>query len=114
MAAITGGALAGPVELATGTRVRVVRAFPPGHFRTPAYVRGKQGEIVATSGRFPNPEELAYGRDGLPARILYRVRFRQDGLWPSDAGVAGDPIEAGTEGDTLDIDLYDHWLEVAR
>lgn len=91
-----------PQALADGTPVRVRRAFPPGHFRTPAYVRGKLGTIVATCGWFPNPEELAYGRDGLPKRILYRVRFRQVDLWH---GYDGHP------DDTLDIDVYDHWLE---
>lgn len=91
-----------PTELAVGTSVRVRRAFAPGHFRTPAYVRGRVGTIIAQCGRFANPEELAYGRDGLPARILYRVRFRQTALW-----MAYD----GSPDDTLDIDLYDHWLE---
>jgi nitrile hydratase len=94
-----------PRQLADGTHVRVRRAFSPGHFRTPAYVRGKPGTIVATCGRFPNPEELAYGRDGLPKRILYRVRFRQVDLWHE---------YAGNVDDALDIDLYDHWLEVTE
>ena len=64
-----------------GDRVRVRRAFPPGHFRTPAYVRGRTGVIVTVIGTFPDPEELAYGRDGMPGRTLYRVRFNQTDLW---------------------------------
>ena len=64
-------------RFAVGQRVRVRRAFPPGHVRTPAYVRGKAGVIEDLAGHFANPEELAYGRDGLPRQALYRVRFRQ-------------------------------------
>lgn len=87
-----------------GDRVRVRRAFPPGHFRTPAYVRGRTGVIVTVIGTFPDPEELAYGRDGMPGRTLYRVRFNQTDLWTD---------YTGSRADTLDIDLYDHWLDQA-
>ena len=89
---------------APGARVRVRRAFPPGHVRTPYYARGAAGEVERVCGAFDNPEELAFGRDGRPARILYRVRFAQTALWP---GYDGPP------GDTLDIELYEHWLEPA-
>ena len=40
-----------------GDRVRVRRADPIGHIRTPAYVRGKTGEIERLCGEFANPEE---------------------------------------------------------
>lgn len=85
-----------------GLRVRVRTAFPPGHVRAPTYVRGKEGVVDAFAGAFANPEELAYGRDGLPARPLYRVRFRQRDLWPDYAGAAAD---------TVTVDIYEHWLE---
>ena len=85
----------------TGDAVRVIRTHPPGHRRTPTYVRGKAGVIERTCGAHPNPEELAYGFDGLPARELYRVRFRQTDLWPD---------YTGAKGDTVDIDIYEHWL----
>ena len=71
---------------AIGQRVRVRRSFPPGHVRTPHYVRGRAGVIEGVAGHFANPEELAYGRDGLPAETLYRVRFRQGELWPDYRG----------------------------
>lgn len=87
-----------------GDRVRVRDAWAPGHVRTPVYIRGQAGEIVDRLGRFPNPEELAYRRSGLPGEILYRVRFRQHDVWPDYTG----PM-----GDTLDIEIYDHWLEPA-
>jgi nitrile hydratase len=87
-----------------GDRVRVRRAFPPGHVRTPYYVRGKAGTVERVLDAFPNPEERAYGRSGLPAQPLYRVRFFQSEVWPDYAGPAGD---------TLDVELYEHWLEHA-
>ncbi|SLN26898.1 Nitrile hydratase subunit beta [Roseovarius gaetbuli] len=82
-------------------RVRVKAMMPPGHVRAPAYLRGKQGVVERPLGAFHNPEQLAYG---LPAekKPLYRVRFRMDELW-------GDAAE--NPGDTLDAELYDHWLE---
>ncbi len=85
-----------------GDAVTVRRAYPPGHLRTPHYIRGKSGVIERICGDFANPEELAYGRDGLPARPLYRVRFAQRQVWPDYTGVAGD---------TVDIEIYEHWLE---
>ncbi|HWI27993.1 MAG TPA: SH3-like domain-containing protein [Stellaceae bacterium] len=87
-----------------GARVRVRRADPPGHIRAPWYIRGSTGEIERLCGAFPNPEELAYSRPGLPAQPLYRVRFRQRELWPDYAGAAQDTIE---------VEIYQHWLEPA-
>ena len=88
-----------------GDRVRVRRAAPPGHVRTPRYIRGRTGEIERLCGAFANPEELAYNRDGMPAQPLYRVRFRQRDVWPD---------YAGEERDTIEIEIYQHWLEEAR
>lgn len=85
-----------------GERVRIRSAHPPGHRRTPFYARGKTGVIERYCGEFRNPEELAYGFDGLPRRELYRVRLRQTELWDS---------YDGPSGDTLDLEIYDHWLE---
>ena len=69
-----------------GDRVAIKHAFPPGHRRTPYYIRGKQGVIERICGAFPNPEELAYGFDGKPAKVLYRVRFEQKHVWPDYQG----------------------------
>ena len=85
-------------------RVRVKRAFPPGHRRTPHYVRGKLGVIERVCGAFPNPEELAYGFDGEPKRVLYRVRFEQKDVWPD---------YAGPQRDWIEMEIYEHWLERA-
>ena len=59
-----------------GDAVRVKASFPPGHRRTPWYIRGKRHDRAHLRG-FPNPEELAYGFDGEPKKVLYRVRFPQ-------------------------------------
>ena len=56
-----------------GDKVRVKNSMPPGHRRTPMYIRGKQGEIERICGAYPNPEELAYGFDGLPVKEIGRA-----------------------------------------
>jgi len=93
-----------PVAFQPGERVRVRRASVPGHLRTPWYIRGHVGVVERYCGSFGNPEELAYNRSGLPAEPLYRVRFRQAEIWPDYAGPAAD---------TVDIEIYQHWLERA-
>ena len=89
-------------RFAPGVRVRVRRADPPGHVRTPWYCRGHAGVIERICGSFANPEELAYNRDGLPAQPLYRVRFLCRELWHDYAGNTGDVVE---------IEIFQHWLE---
>lgn len=87
-----------------GDKVVVKRAFPPGHRRTPFYIRGKEGVIERICGAYPNPEELAYGFDGKPEKVLYRVRFLQTQVWPDYGGAASDIIE---------MEIYEHWLQPA-
>jgi nitrile hydratase beta subunit-like protein len=85
-----------------GARV-LVRDLPlKGHMRTPGYVRGRQGWVERCHGRYPDPEQRAYGRDGLPAKPLYLVRFRQADLWPG---------YGGGSADSLALDIFEHWLE---
>jgi nitrile hydratase len=81
-----------------------MKAYPLGHVRTPFYVRGHAGTIERLCGAFPNPEELAQMRDGLPARSLYRVRFLQHELWPDYRGSPGDAVE---------VEIFQHWLDPA-
>lgn len=95
-----------PVERPTARqmmpdRVRVRAWAPPGHVRTPAYLRGKTGEIERTLGPFGNPEQLAYGLRAEPL-ALYRVRFRMEDVWGAEAERSDDVIEA---------EIYAHWLE---
>jgi nitrile hydratase len=88
-------------RFAVGNQVRVIRSNPPGHRRTPFYIRGKTGVIERDCGRHRNPEELAYGWTGEPLKRLYRVRFMQIEVWPD---YSGNPT------DTIDVDIYEHWL----
>ncbi len=83
-------------------RVRVKQMFSPGHIRTPWYVRGQTGTVERLCGVFGNPEELAYARAGTPRQPLYRVRFALRDLWADYAGAVHDSIE---------IEIYQHWLE---
>jgi hypothetical protein len=85
-----------------GDRVAVRCAFPPGHVRTPFYIRGKDGVVERLCGAYGNPEELAYARSGLPKQPLYRVRFLQREVWPAYRGNADD---------TVDVEIFQHWLE---
>ncbi len=98
------GTAAVAARFRAGDRVKVRRADVPGHIRTPWYIRGQSGVVECLCGVYPNPEELAYARSGLPAQPLYRVRFVQAEVW-SDY--------AGSPADTIDIEIYQHWLEPA-
>lgn len=89
----------------TGDKVRIALTHPPGHRRIPTYIRGKTGFIERYCGAFSNPEEMAYGFDGLPKRHLYRVRFSQIHIWPD---------YDGPEHDTLDLEVQEHWLSPAE
>ncbi len=91
-------------RFAPGDVVRVMDAYPTGHVRTPYYIRGKSGIIERVLGAFRNPETLAYGGDGRPEQPLYRVRFPLAEVWPD---------YAGAERDSVDVEIYQHWLEPA-
>jgi hypothetical protein len=85
-----------------GDQVEIHHSVSPGHRRTPAYIRGKRGVIERICGSFCNPEELAYGFDGLPKKILYRVAFKQVDVWLT---------YHGSIHDTLEIEIFEHWLK---
>lgn len=86
------------------TYMRVRADNPPGHVRTPYYLRGKTGWIERDLGLFPNPEERAYGHKG-KALNLMRMRFTMAEVWGP---------EAENPADTLDAEIYSHWLEPAE
>lgn len=85
-----------------GDRVRVRKAYPLGHIRTPFYIRGHSGVVERLCGVFGNPEELAQMRSGEPRQPLYRVRFLQQEVWPDYRGSAADAVE---------VEIFQHWLE---
>ena len=82
-------------------KVRVKTMMPPGHVRAPAYLRGKTGVVERALGDFNNPEQLAYGLEA-EKQPLYRVRFTMEEVW-------GPAAERPT--DTLDAEIFAHWLE---
>jgi nitrile hydratase len=85
-----------------GEPVRVRADAHPGHHRVPRYLKGRQGVVVRFLHEDRNPETLAYGKDGLPRRPVYSVRFSQRDLWPDYPG----PVQ-----DTVTADIFEHWLE---
>ncbi|HJZ33633.1 MAG TPA: SH3-like domain-containing protein [Hyphomicrobiaceae bacterium] len=96
------GSFSRPPRFKPGDRVWVPARAALGHCRTPWYVRGKPGVVAAVHGSFRDPERLAYHRPGLPAQVLYKVRFRQLDVWPSY--LAG-------QADHIEVDIYEPWLE---
>jgi nitrile hydratase len=88
----------------SGDPVRVRADHPPGHIRTPFYIRGKVGRVGGVLFWYRNAEERAFGRDGLPEQPVYHVHFEQHRLWPD---------YQGPERDSLVVDIYEHWLEPA-
>ena len=92
-------------RFAVGQRVRILdRDIGKRHMRTPVYSRNAVGHVMAFHGRFPNPEDLAYHGDGMPALPLYLVRVPMAQLWDDYRGPPGDGVL---------IDIFEHWLEPA-
>jgi nitrile hydratase len=86
-------------------RVRIRADYPPGFLRTPYYCRGKTGVIERVLPEIANPEDTAYGRNNGPKMVLYRVRFEMRELWPD---------YAGQPNDSVDIEIFEHWIEAAQ
>ena len=93
--------MSGPFEI--GDEVKVGQGSPPGHIRTPTFVRGKKGRIIKYFGSFSNPERLAYGLTGLPKIELYQVLFSMDETWNGNGEYSNN--------DTVTADIYETWLE---
>ena len=86
-----------------GDPVRVIELQELRHIRTPFYLRGKEGVVESVRGKFKNPEQLAYGKDGLPKVNLYSVEFDLAHVWndrPTPAGV-----------NKIQADIFEHWLQ---
>ncbi len=86
-----------------GQRVRIADRTPPTHHRVPAYAKGKIGTIERVCGVHGDPEKYIRG-PGEPMQRIYRVRIPQTELWGS---------YGGSPQDILDIEIFEHWLEVA-
>jgi nitrile hydratase len=88
-----------------GDAVRILTRSPIGHYRVPAYLRGKTGtiEAVIEPAAIDNEQE-AYGRNAGARRHYYRVAIPLIDVWPD---------YAGPEKDGLRIEIYETWLERA-
>lgn len=84
-----------------GDRVCIDARSEPRHHRVPAYVKGHCGEVVRVCAEQGRPEDLGYGICDGERVSVYRVRLRQSDLWPD---------YPGPSRDTLDIEIYEHWL----
>eukprot|EP00927_Polykrikos_kofoidii_P020385 TRINITY_DN19653_c0_g1_i7.p1 TRINITY_DN19653_c0_g1~~TRINITY_DN19653_c0_g1_i7.p1 ORF type:complete len:594 (-),score=81.17 TRINITY_DN19653_c0_g1_i7:207-1988(-) len=71
------------------------------HLRTPGYIFGASGIVERYCGHFNDPEFLAFRGDG-DKQPLYRVRFLQKDIWRE---------YDGADGDTVDVEIYQSWLE---
>ena len=90
-------------RFSVGQRVRIADRTPPAHHRVPAYAKGQVGTVERICGLHGQPELFVRG-DGEPRVHLYRVRIPQPALWPD---------YSGSRDDTLDIEIFEHWLENA-
>ena len=90
-------------KFATGQRVRIADRTPPMHHRVPSYAKGQVGVIERVCGMHGEPEKFIRG-NGQPAQRLYRVSIPQPDLWNS---------YSGDNGDILEIEVFEHWLEPA-
>ena len=91
-------------RFSAGQRVRIADRMPPIHHRVPSYEKGQIGVIERVSGMHPDPERCIRG-DGKPFQRIYRVCIAQSDLWDS---------YDGSDGDNLEIEIFEHWLEDAE
>jgi nitrile hydratase len=91
-------------RFSVGQRVRIANRTPPVHHRVPAYVKGRIGVIERVCGLHGTPEKFIRG-DGKPAQRIYRVRIPQNELWKN---------YNGADRDNLEVEIFDHWLELAE
>ena len=83
-----------------GDKVKVRAAEVATHCRTPYYLRGKRGVVTRVFGAFPDPEQLAYHRLGIPRQPLYQIAFDFAEVWGRQ--------ERKT---VITADIFQHWLE---
>jgi nitrile hydratase len=85
-----------------GDRVMVRNLNPEHHTRLPRYARGKRGIIERDHGVFVFPDTSAHDQGAKPQHV-YSVRFTARELWGGQAA----------ERDTLRLDLWDDYLDLA-
>jgi nitrile hydratase len=91
-------------RFAAGQKVRIAERTPPVHHRVPGYAKGHTGVIERVCGCHGDPERFIRG-DGRPPQRIYRVQIPQRELWED---------YAGSPRDTLEIEIFENWLESAE
>ncbi len=76
------------------------------HIRTPGYIFGCIGEVVAVAGVFKDASLIAFREEG-PVQPLYRVAFSQPEVW-HNAGLA----YTGASNDRIVVEISQPWLSV--
>lgn len=87
-----------------GQSVRIHDRTPPVHHRVPSYAKGHIGVIERVCGLHGMPEKFIRG-DGEPKQRIYRVQIPQHDLWLTYEGPPGDKLE---------LEIFEHWLELAK
>ena len=87
-----------------GDRVRISDRQEVRHHRVPAYVKGHVGVVERVCAAQGQPETLSVGADGRPFKTVYRVHIPQSRLWRT---------YKGSPRDSLEIEIFEHWLEPA-
>ena len=88
-----------------GDRVRIDTRSEPRHHRVPAFVKGREGIIERVCAAHPPPERVAKADPDGDVFTVYRVRLMQKDLWPD---------YIGPHGDSLEIEIFEHWLEAVN
>jgi len=91
-----------PAAFKTGDKITIVEKFPIGHYRTPTYIRGKEGIIVKNLGKYISPEKEAFGQNAGDKLWYYMISFLQKDLWEN---------YSGQETDILEIEVFENWLQ---
>jgi nitrile hydratase len=90
-------------RFAAGDRVRVLDRSPVGHYRVPAYLRGRTATIETVIQKMGmNNEEEGYGRNAGNKRHYYRLALPMNEVWTH---------YAGSSVDSLRIEVFESWLE---
>lgn len=93
---------AGPTPaFVVGARVRARLMNPAGHTRTPRYIRGRPGVVIASHGPHVFADRHAATGEEAP-QPLYTVRFAAADLWGAD-----------TTADAICVDCWESYLEPA-
>ena len=84
-----------------GDRVRIDDRAEPRHHRVPSYVKGQTGTVVRVCDEQGRPEVLSVQDSDTVSVPVYRVQLAQTDLWPG---------YSGAHQDTLEIEMFEHWL----